>query len=71
MAVRAGLYLQKDLLALISVRDRGNSRAIVRLEGFDILKKKNDIIGTQTHDLPACITKVKNKTRAVLLKRNI
>jgi hypothetical protein len=36
---------QKHFLVLISVRDRVNSRVIVRLERLDKLKEINDLIG--------------------------
>jgi hypothetical protein len=43
-------------LVLISVRGSVNSRGLVRLEGFDKLKKKqfNNLIGNQTYYLPTC-----------------
>jgi hypothetical protein len=41
-------------LVLISVRGRGNTMAIVRLEGLRQTQKSNYLIGNRTHDLPAC-----------------
>jgi hypothetical protein len=39
---------------LISVRGQVIPRVIVWLEGLDKLKKFNDFIRTETHELPAC-----------------
>ena len=42
------------LLVLISVRDRGNPRAIVRPGNIMSMKNSNDTIGNRIRDLPTC-----------------
>jgi hypothetical protein len=55
-ALRAGLPLPPGrFLVLISVRDRVDPSAIVRLEALSQLKKIH-LIGTRTRDLPVCST---------------
>jgi hypothetical protein len=53
--LRAGHPLPPGrFLVLISVRGIVDPKAIVRLEELSKLKKSNDLIGNQSHDLPAC-----------------
>jgi hypothetical protein len=44
---------QKDFLVLSYFRGWVRPKTIVQLEGLGKLKKFNDLIGTQTRDLPA------------------
>jgi hypothetical protein len=54
-ALRAScLLLPGRFLVLIFGRGWVKPRAIVQLEGLDQLKKSNDLIGKQTHNLLAC-----------------
>jgi hypothetical protein len=56
-ALRAGSPLPPSrFLAFISVTGRVDPKAILLLEGLDILKISNDLIGNRTHDLSACRT---------------
>jgi hypothetical protein len=69
-ALLAGLPLPPRIfLVLIYVRGWFNPRAIVRLEVLGQLKKSNVLMGTWTHDLPACSIAPQPTTLPRVLRR--